>query len=187
MTVSHLAAGYVDGLPFLRVLGQSTKAGSSANLFTYTVYVERGLAVNKLEFAAEVHAVLADKRGWTRSGKYSFQRVPKLGNTQLVLATPATVDKLCAPLRTEGKVSCNQGTKVVINSDRWFEAVPHWIKIGGTVHTYRQMVINHEFGHRIGKNHGYCPGFGLKAPVMQQQTYGFQGCRRNSWPLDTEL
>jgi hypothetical protein len=187
MTVSHLAAGQVDNLPFLRVLGESTKAGTSSNLYTYTAYVERGLPVNKLEFVAEVHAILADKRGWTRSGKYSFKRVPRYGNTQLVLATPATVDKLCAPLRTEGKVSCNQGSKVVINIDRWLQAVPHWLEAGGSVHTYRQMVINHEFGHRIGQNHRYCPGAGLKAPVMQQQTYGFQGCRRNSWPLSTEL
>ena len=183
---SHLAAGYVDGLPFLRVLGESAQAGEGPQLFTYTVYVERGLAINKLEFVAEVHAILSDRRGWTRGGKYSFKRVPKYGNTQLVLARPETVDKLCAPLRTEGKVSCCQGTKVVVNWDRWTQAVPHWLETG-TLHTYRQMLVNHEFGHRIGKNHRYCPGAGLKAPVMQQQTYGFQGCRRNSWPLDTEL
>lgn len=183
---SHLAAGAVDGLPFLRVLGESSVAGTGPELYTYTVYVERGLPINKLEFVAEVHAILSDRRGWTRGDRYAFKRVPKYGGTQLVLARPETVDKLCSPLRTEGKVSCCQGTKVVVNWDRWTQAVPHWL-VEGSLHTYRQMLINHEFGHRTGHNHRYCGGAGQKAPVMQQQTYGFQGCQRNSWPLDSEL
>lgn len=182
---SHLARGQVDGLPFLRLLTEHPVVGEGF-LYTYTIYVERGIPINKLEFGDEVYKILSDRRGWIRGGKVAFQHVSSYGGTQLVLATPATVDKLCYPLRTNGEVSCCQGTKVVVNADRWFNAVPHWLETGD-VHTYRQMLINHEFGHRIGKNHGRCPGPDQKAPVMQQQTYGLQGCRRNSWPLDSEL
>lgn len=183
---SHLARGQVDGLPFLRVIDTHPPVGTGT-LYRYAVYVERGILINKLDFCDEVYQILSDRRGWTRGNKVGFEHVAVYGNTQLVLATPPTVDKLCAPLRTEGKVSCCQGTKVVINTERWFKAVPHWLESGGDLHTYHQMVINHEFGHRIGNNHRYCPGAGQKAPVMQQQTYGFQGCVRNSWPLDYEL
>lgn len=178
----ELGRGRVDGLPFLRVLGRSARVGTG-KLFTYTVYVERGLG-SPAEFAQRVDEILADKRGWIRGGKVAFQRVPKDASTQVVLASPDTVDRLCAPLNTEGKVSCSVGTKVVINSVRWKVGVPHWT---GTVKTYRQMVVNHEMGHRIGKGHGFCSGPGKRAPVMQQQTYGLQGCQANSWPLAGEL
>ena len=81
-------------------------------------------------------------------------------------------------------MSCCQGRKVVINVLRWKAAVEHWT---GSAASYRQMLINHEFGHRIGKGHENCSGQRELAPVMQQQTYGLQGCRANSWPLDHEL
>jgi hypothetical protein len=185
MAVSHLAGAVVGGLPFLKILGETKQVGKG-KLFTYTIYAERGIDINKQEFGYEVDGILRDRRGWIRSGTVAFQRVNDRAGTQILLCRPHTVDKLCAPLRTEGKVSCCQGTHVVVNFERWMHAVPHWLETG-TVHTYRQMLINHEMGHRMGHSHGYCPGKGEKAPVMQQQTYGFQGCRRNSWPLDSEL
>ena len=92
------------------------------------------------------------------------------------LATPETVDRLCYPLHTEGEVSCCVGSKVVVNLDRWENAVPHW---DGSLRSYRRMLVCHEVGHRIGQGHRYCPGAGQLAPVMQQQTYGLQGCRRD--------
>lgn len=175
--------GQVGGLPFRRVRKTSFKVGEGT-LYSYVVYVERGLGVDPLEFAREVFGVLSDRRSWIKTGRIAFQQVAKGGNTQCVLASPPTVDKLCVPLQTEGEVSCCMGSRVVLNIDRWMGAVPHWT---GSLRTYRQMVVNHEFGHRTGHGHGYCPGAGERAPVMQQQTYGLQGCRENSWPLPSEL
>lgn len=173
----------VAGLPFWRVLGESPAVGEG-NLYRYTVYVEDGIRIHKVRFAKEVDAVLADSRSWARGGDVAFQRVSKWAGTSVCLATPDTVDKLCAPLETNGYVSCQMGFRVVLNIDRWFNGVPHWT---GSIKNYRRMVVNHEWGHRIGQSHRYCPGAGKKAPVMQQQTYGLQGCRENSWPLDSEL
>lgn len=166
------------------VNGPSAQVGWGPALFRYTIYVEAGIRIKRQKFGAKVDSILADERGWIRGGKVSFQRVDIGAGTQIILARPESVDKLCWPLKTEGVVSCNQGTKVVINLERWREGVPHW---RGPIRTYRQMLINHEMGHRIGQSHRYCPGAGKLAPVMQQQTYGFQGCVENSWPLDSEL
>ena len=179
-----IGKGTVDGLPFHKVLGNGDWAGWGKQQITYTVFIEEGTGVRKREFARKIEKILADDRGWIRGGKVAFRRVESGANTQLVLAKPDTVDKLCAPLDTAGQVSCCQGSKVVINIARWKNGVAHW---KGSLETYRQMLVNHEFGHRIGKPHGWCPGQNKTAPVMQQQTYGLQGCRENSWPLDHEL
>ena len=179
-----LGQGYVDGLPFIKVMESGPRVGWGPALFTYSVFVEEGTIRRPRRFARKVAKILSDDRGWIRGGKVSFQQVTTNANTSLVLAKPDTVDRLCYPLNTEGEVSCCQQTKVVINIERWKHAVHHWPTGVGT---YRQMVVNHEFGHRIGKPHGYCSGMGNLAPVMQQQTYGLQGCQANSWPLGSEL
>jgi hypothetical protein len=180
----ELGRGRVDGLPFVRVLGRGPRVGEGT-LFTYTVYVERGTGFKPVVFTRTVEAILADERGWIRGGEVAFQRLPKYAGTQVVLATPPTVDRLCAPLQTEGKVSCNMGTKVVINAVRWREGVPHWTE---PLSTYREALLNHEVGHRIGQGHRDCPGAGKKFPIMMQFTYGLQGCSCcNSWPLDHEV
>lgn len=177
----------IEGKSFWLVPGKTPVVGDG-KLFTYTVYIERGLTSKygvKTSYVAKmIDNTLADQRSWVRGGKVAFQRVEKGANTICLLASPDTVDILCKPLNTEGKVSCCVDNKVVLNVVRWKEAVPHW-KTG--LRTYRQMVINHEFGHRVGNGHHSCPGSGKKAPVMLQQTYGLQGCVENSWPLDSEL
>lgn len=174
------------GAEFAKAPGKTPVVGSGGDLYTYVVYVQKGHALNPGKVAGRIDATLADPRSWIKGGRVRWQRVedPEGANTICYVAAPAQVDQLCAPLKTEGQVSCCLGQRVVLNIERWKYAVPHW---QGSTRSYREMVINHEFGHRSGHGHGSCPGPGQLAPVMQQQTYGLQGCRENAWPLKGEL
>jgi hypothetical protein len=128
-----------------------------------------------------VEAILADPRGWTGDGRLRLQRVGPGGphDFTVYLATPDTRDDLC-PGRRDGYTSCRNGERVVVNVARWVHGVPRY---GAGLDTYRQYVVTHEVGHRLGHGHERCPGRGRPAPVMQQQTLGLQGCVANPWPL----
>jgi hypothetical protein len=142
----------------------------------YLVEVERGLPFDGAAFAAAVHRTLNDPRGWAR-----FQRVDHGPVTvRVALSSPAMTDRQCLPLRTGGDLSCWNGSRSIINAVRWNEGVPQY---GGDLAAYRQYVINHEVGHSLGHDHASCPGSGLPAPVMAQQTKSLGGCRPNPWPF----
>lgn len=126
--------------------------------------------------------ILRDPRGWTAGGQWSFQRVSGgPADFLLRLATPATVDNICGMywLNTGGELSCRAGEHVMINLKRWVLGVPHF---DGDLATYREYLINHEVGHRLGHGHVGCPEPGGLAPVMAPQTLDLDGCRRNGWP-----
>lgn len=144
----------------------------------YTVAVERGLPYTPAEVAIVVDATLGDPRGWTKDG-HAFQRVRQRPDIRVLLTSPDTTDRLCAPLQTLGRVSCRNGALVVLNAKRWAYAIPDY---DGDVRRYRQYVVNHEVGHALGVGHVECPGKGRLAPLMQQQSYGLDGCRPNAWP-----
>jgi hypothetical protein len=158
----------------------STPVTGRGRLLRYEVQVEQGIGQRAARFAAAVDRTLADPRSWTAGGEWAFQRVSH-GEADFVirLASPATVDRLCFPLDTNGYTSCRVQNTVVVNLARWLLAVPDF---GGDIATYRLYVINHEVGHRLGKGHLGCPAAGRSAPVMLQQTLGLQGCRPNAWP-----
>jgi hypothetical protein len=152
------------------------------DLHTYTVEVEQGVPVDPRTFAAEVEAILDDPRGWTAAGDVALQRVGSDAAPmfRVRLATPSTTDAHCAPLLTEGEVSCRNGEDVMINVVRWLAgAAPSKLPLA----QYRQYVISHEVGHALGHEHEGCPGRGAIAPVMLQQTEGLQGCTPNPWPV----
>ncbi|MCW2839932.1 MAG: hypothetical protein JWR55_1415 [Aeromicrobium sp.] len=157
--------------------GDTPRVGSG-RLVTYRVEVEKDLPVRSAEFAKAVDATLTDRRGWTAAGSYAFQRTGT-ADLRVVLATPSTTDRLCAPLQTRGKVSCRMGNDVVINARRWVYGADSY---KGELAKYRQYVINHEVGHSLGLGHESCPEPGADAPVMLQQTLGLQGCEANPWP-----
>ena len=150
----------------------------------YSVEVEQGLPFDRAEVAREVDATLADGRGWAARLGITVQRVESAPALRILLATPGTTDALCAPLDTAGRVSCRNGGLVVVNAVRWAEAVPWY---ADDVAGYRTYVVNHEVGHFLGRPHRPCPARGLPAPVMQQQTYGLQGCLPSVWPSPDEI
>jgi hypothetical protein len=163
---------------FAVAAGESDQVGTG-RLIRYTVEVEVDLPFTPAEIAAAVEATLADPRGWTAFGEHAFQRSEVGGDLRVLLATPATTDALCAPMRTRGEVSCRNGVLVVINARRWAHGVESY---GDDLDAYRQYVVNHEVGHALGFGHVACPGAGEPAPVMLQQTYGLDGCLQNPWP-----
>ncbi|MDG4809738.1 DUF3152 domain-containing protein [Micromonospora sp. WMMD1120] len=156
-------------------------SGTAGRLLRYRVAVERdihGLPV--ADVAGAISATLNDPRGWTAGGAWRLRRVGADDPTDftIYLATPGTRDTLCQD-QPEGYTSCRNGARVVLNVARWVKGVPGY---GASLATYRQYMVNHEVGHKLGFGHERCPGKGRPAPVMQQQTLGLHGCVANPWP-----
>lgn len=163
----------------LKVVEGEGEAMGEGPLTTFAVEVEEGLPGEEEDFADAVEEILGDPRSWGNDGDRSFQKVDgDDADIRVLLAAPDTVDRLCAPLRTNGYVSCANGNLAIINQNRWVSGVDHF---GDDLETYRIYLINHEVGHTLGHGHVNCPGEGEPAPVMQQQTLGLQGCEANGW------
>ena len=160
------------------VPGGSAPVGAGP-LTTYVVEVEGGLGLDPREFAAAVDRTLADPRSWTAGGRRTLQRVDGDADVRIALASPATTDRLCAPLRTGGTYSCANGARAVLNAKRWLTGARSY---GEHLEDYRAYLVNHEVGHTLGFGHTGCPGAGQPAPVMQQQSKGLDGCTRGPWP-----
>lgn len=167
---------------FRTAAANGSTVGQGSRVRRYKVLVEDGLAIDSRSAAAEVSAILADRRGWTRDGVNSFRLVGS-GSYDFVvkIATPGTVDRICgeAGLLTRGEVNCSVGTDVVVNLKRWVLGSPEF---DGPIGDYRALIVNHEVGHRIGHGHETCPGPGKPAPAMMQQIKGLKGCVSNAWP-----
>ena len=156
-------------------------ASSKGRLIRYDVRVEDNLDVDPDQAARIIAGVLNDERSWRGSGRVRFQLVSgdsDQAELHAYLVTPGTTDRLCAPLLTQGEVSCQNGNRVVLNARRWQLGAEAY---GRDLTNYRRYLVNHEFGHYIGHGHVECPGRGRPAPVMMQQTKGLDGCRKNPW------
>jgi hypothetical protein len=190
-TVRPVAAGF-EHLRAVRRAGAGV-AGSTERLppldvfrlHRYSVTTRGRVTADVAGFRAAVAATYADQRGWARA-HHRFREVGRAsgssGALTVVLAQAATVPgfhPVCSSF-----YSCRVGRYVVINEDRWRRGSPYF---PGGLRSYRQMVVNHETGHWLGRGHASCPGAGRPAPVMQQQSKGLHGCRANPWPLDREI
>jgi len=173
----------------------SDVVGTGGPLYKFNVKTEVDVSYDADQFASEVLATLSDQRSWVGNGGYRFQLVAG-GSTEglasdsgvqftLYLATPATVDALCSPVRTVGKLSCRNGNRVVENFHRWMRGPDvYHSRFDGALNVYRNYLVNHEVGHRIGKAHQNITNCraDLYAPVMMQQTFDVRGCAINGWP-----
>lgn len=164
------------------------KAPGTGQKFTYRVDVEQGLGLDGELFAEAVHKTLNDDRSWAHNGARTFERIHS-GKPDFVitLASPGTTAYWCDKSgldTTEDNVSCNSTAteRVMINAYRWAQGSKTY---GDQIHAYRQMLINHEVGHRLGFPHVTCDKNGDLAPVMQQQTKFLEldgiRCRPNPW------
>ena len=168
----------------LHVVGGRSRRSGPGPLRRYTVQVEDGIQVDRRKVADTIASILGDRRGWGGTGRLSFQRVSSGPvSFRVVLATPSTVNRLCAPLITGGIYSCGMYGRAVLNLLRWRHGAPAF---HGDMTKYRRYLVNHEVGHLLGHSHTSCHASGARAPVMMQQTKGVGSCRANGWPLAWE-
>lgn len=165
------------------------KAPGKGRKVRYRIDVEKGLGLDAGLFARAVQETLNDDRSWAHNGAMTFERVSS-GEPDFVitLASPGTTGVWCAKSgldTTVDNVSCDSASteRVMINAFRWARGAETYGP--KAMHAYRQMLINHEVGHRLGHNHVNCGTPGALAPVMQQQTksldVGGVSCRPNPW------
>ena len=158
------------GPPNLRIDGSP--------LLRFSVEVGVGVDLDRDELVRFVADTLGDERSWTGRG-VGFELLDEGGDFTMIVALPDDVDRMCAPLQTNGTYSCARNGWIAFNSLRWFGATDDW---PADLETYRRYLVNHEVGHYVlGPAHETCPGPGAVAPVMMQQTKGLDGCLPNGW------
>src|SRR4051812_13218613 len=165
----------------LRVVsGESAVHGPGPTAWRFAVEVEDGLPTDDAAFARAIEQILFAPIGWLgRSSDLSLQRVDKPPfDFRVTLAKPHTVDRLCLPLQTGGRVSCENRGRSVINWLRWSIGSPWW----SDQHKYLRYLINHEVGHSLGHPHDYSPRGGAVARVMQQKPGPASPCVHGFWP-----
>jgi hypothetical protein len=153
----------------------------------YGIDIEDGLPVAAADFAAVVHAVLIDDRGWQTKDGVRFLPVSPAERAagahvdiRVTLASPSLTAELCAPLNTTvQQVSCWNGSRAVLNLTRWIRGASTY---GDDLASYRDYLVSHEVGHGLGHGHVHCSGAGRPAPVMVQQTKDLEGCTAWPWP-----
>ncbi|HEY7272278.1 MAG TPA: DUF3152 domain-containing protein [Actinoplanes sp.] len=169
---------------FTYVTGYGPLMGTTGTLRRFKVAVESTIGQGSGgDVADEIDSTLGDPRSWIASRQVRLQRVPQQVNAEftIYLASARTSERMCGEggLVTKGYTSCRLPGQVILNEARWEDAVPGY---GAPIATYRAYAVNHEVGHELGHSHEACPGGGRLAPVMQQQTYGLNGCVANAWP-----
>ncbi|MFJ9620655.1 DUF3152 domain-containing protein [Streptomyces sp. NPDC101181] len=177
------ASGVFEAVPGL------AKAPGKGQKHRYRIDVEEGLGLDAGLFAEAVQKTLNDDRSWAHNGAMTFERISS-GRPDFVitLASPGTTGEWCAKSgldTTVDNVSCDSAStdRVMINAYRWAQGAATFGP--DKMLSYRQMLINHEVGHRLGHNHVSCRTPGVLAPVMQQQTKTLElegiKCRPNPW------
>lgn len=187
--LAHAVARCPDTRPagYLQDLRRRRKSAGKGPARRWRIEVEEGSGVDPESAARSVEAILGDPRGWTKDPKYGFQLVAagQPVDFTIKIATPKTTDLLCDVVTPEliGETNCSTGHTVVVNLKRWQEGSPQF---NGSPEEYRALIINHEVGHELGREHESCPAPGKPAPAMMQQIKGLLGCKSNAWPYDSD-
>jgi hypothetical protein len=155
---------------------------ASVKTITYSIAKQGSVSFGLEQFAGIVDATLNDPRSWSLGGSVRFVRGSR-GQFQVTLAAPDVVGGYGGGCNRN--YSCRSGFYVLINGARWQLATPTYPG-AALLHSYRQLVINHEVGHALRFDHAFCSHAGELAPVMQQQSKFLRGCTRNAWPLPSE-
>ncbi|MER7400813.1 DUF3152 domain-containing protein [Streptomyces sp. NPDC000151] len=193
MATMYPLAADLKGRGTFKPVGGAAAAPGRGHVVRYRVDIEDGLPLDGELFAEAVHKTLNDDRSWAHGGRRTFARVAS-GRADFVitLASPGTTDEWCAKSgldTSKERVSCDSAAteRVMINAYRWARGAPTYGP--DKMYAYRQMLINHEVGHRLGHDHEGCPRQGALAPVMMQQTKFLTTdgatCRPNAWPFPT--
>jgi hypothetical protein len=142
----------------------------------YTTVVDPGVDYDPRQFANEIAVYLADPDGWVSRG-VTFTSVARASEADVVVhLTPAS--KMTS-IGCDAALSCAEfnGRQVHLNANRWFKgARPSKLDL----RSYRQYMVTHEIGHILGYDHTRCPGRGVPAPIMVQQTLGIGPCKPNT-------
>lgn len=166
----------------------------------YAVEIEKSIPITRAELRKFLQGAYCDKRGWTRTGRVSFQPVDKRtkGVTRIQLLKKAGVKRECSRLlgeQSSGNYSCASTAlnEIVLNYERWSKGASEFNAMGGTMTQYRTMVSTHEMGHVLDLRHQMCTTQGGLAPVMMQQSISMKSsstgktCKPNPWPLQHEI
>lgn len=189
MATAYPLAPELKGSGRFETVPGTAKAPGKGHKYRYRIDIEKGLGLDAGLFAEAVQKTLNDDRSWAHDGAMTFERVSS-GDPDFVitLASPGTTGAWCEKSgldTTEDNVSCDSAAteRVMINAYRWAQGSSTFGP--KRLFAYRQMLINHEVGHRLGHNHVSCRTPGALAPVMQQQTksldVGGIKCRPNAW------
>lgn len=142
---------------------------------TYTIQIDSDVHYDIRAFTKEVRECLTDPRGWVGKG-YSFVQVKSNPDIEIRMSSPHGLRKQGC----DGHLNCALlgGDKLWVNAMLWTGKWDN--KSKQNLDGYRHYVMNHEMGHVLGFVHTTCPGAGLPAPVMMQQTLGLHGCAPNT-------
>lgn len=168
-----MAKGYplapdLRGSGHFEVVPGGAKAPGRGHKYRYRIDVEKGLGLDAGLFAEAVQKTLNDDRSWAHDGAMTFERISS-GDPDFVitLASPGTTGDWCKKSgldTTEDNVSCDSAAteRVMINAYRWAQGSSTFGP--GKLFAYRQMLINHEVGHRLGHDHVTCRTPGAAGP-----------------------
>lgn len=178
---SDVAAGDAVAVLVADALGLGARRAPQRTIL-YEVDAKGDVVSDRVVFRRVVAETLRDPRGWSAGGRVLYVPVHRGGDVRIVLASPTVIDN--AHATCSARYSCRVADDVYINDRRWQDGARTYAE--RPLAEYRRYVINHEFGHWLGLDHGDCRSPGAAALVMQQQTITLDGCESRVWPQAPE-